>query len=153
MKTIYGKEISDLTENEKRAFNYDLAIFMSLNIMDTMSEAEAVVVLLSGKVAQIERMMVVRQLFVGEKILGLTVPTTQKEFEAVEVKVEKTYYNFDNIMELIEPEYKAFKEANPDASILEFGKTLKFDLPKAPEELTEKTEEPAPAIPSDEGEQ
>jgi len=120
MKTYYGKEKSNFTNEEKKVFNIDLGIFALMHIADHAEGIEGLMFQISGGIEKIEKTFISRTIFIGMKIMGMNEPTSQEEYTALENAVEESNYKFETQNEILKVEFAEFQKANnadPNAPI------------------------------------
>jgi len=140
MKKYYGKDLSELTEDERTLFNVDLGLFVIITGLNNMGILQQMMLMLSGEDKELNITMVNRQILAGVIILKHPNPVTQEEFEELERKINKeSSYGFDDQQALLETDFDEF----PGDDLKEFYKAKKFKLKDIKSKFDDPDPEPA----------
>ena len=101
MTEIYGKNVSDLNENEKVLFEKDKELFDQTVERIKLFEKMGPFAVLLGQPHELYEKEINRQIFVGVTLLGLTEPTSNEEGKIFVEKIEESAYGFRKNLQVI----------------------------------------------------
>ena len=102
MTEIYGKNVSDLNENEKVLFEKDKELYEQTVERIKLYEQMGPFSVLLGQPHELYKKEVNRQIFVGVTLLGLTEPTSSDEGKIFVEKIEESVYGFRKNLQVID---------------------------------------------------